>query len=220
MIYYTGPMGITLFIKNNVDRHIFNYEVATQWILNINALVIIVGAPLMTIVISKLQSRGFDFSVSKQFVWAFVFLALSFFFLVCGVLFSDSQGYSSINWVLLHMVAESIAELFIGPVGYAMVGRIAPAKLQGILMGTWMMVSGVSASLSQYFSNAMMKVESTDPLLTNADYSHVFNQLTIWALLGAVFLYLIAGKIRNLIDNTKEQERLAVETMSIRAELE
>jgi POT family proton-dependent oligopeptide transporter len=98
-------------------------------------------------------------------------------------------------------VAQSIAELLIGPVGYAMVGRIAPVKLQGILMGTWMMVSGVSASLSSYFSNAMI-----DLLLTNADYQQVFSQLGLWALMGAVFLYFISGKIRRLIDNTEETE--------------
>jgi POT family proton-dependent oligopeptide transporter len=103
-------------------------------------------------------------------------------------------------------VAQSIAELLIGPVGYAMVGRIAPVKLQGILMGTWMMVSGVSASLSSYFSNAMMKTESIDLLLTNADYQQVFSQLGLWALMGAVFLYFISGKIRRLIDNTEETE--------------
>jgi POT family proton-dependent oligopeptide transporter len=214
MIYYTGPMGVTIFIKNNVDKHIFDYELATQWVLNINALVIIVGAPIMAIIINKLQSKGFNFSVSMQFVWAFIILAFSFFFLACGVTFSNSHGYSSLSWVILHLVAQSIAELLIGPVGYAMIGRIAPAKLQGILMGTWMMVSGVSASLSSYFSNAMMKTESIDPLLTNADYFHVFNQLGTWALIGGVFLYFISGKIRNLIDNTKELESTSLETAS------
>jgi POT family proton-dependent oligopeptide transporter len=215
MIYFTGPMGVTIFIKNNVDKHILNYELATQWILNINAIVIIVGAPIMVLVINKLQSKGFNFSVSMQFVWAFLILALSFFFLAFGVMFSDNNGYSSIYWVILHLVGQSIAELLIGPVGYAMIGRIAPARLQGVLMGTWMMVSGVSASLSSYFSNEMMKTDSIDPLSTNADYLHVFNQLGTWALIGGVFLYFISGKIRNFIDNANDPESTIIETVSV-----
>lgn len=214
MIYYTGPMGITIFIKNNVDRHVLNYELATQWVLNINALVIIVGAPIIAVLINRLQSMGYNFSVSLQFVWAFIILALSFFFLACGVRFSDSLGYTSINWVVLHLVAQSIAELLIGPVGYAMIGQIAPAKLQGILMGTWMMVSGVSASLSHYFSNAMVKTESLDPLQTNVDYLHVFNQLGTWALMGGIFLYFISGKLRNLMDSTQEETRISPEIIN------
>lgn len=202
MIYYTGPMGITLFIKNNVDKQLFGCELPTQWIFNINALLIIIGAPLMSRVISRLRSKGCNFAVSMQFAWGFIILALSFFLLSYGVTLSDSQGYISIVWVILHFVTQAMAELLIGPVGYALIGRIAPAKLQGVLMGTWMMVSGVAASLSQYFSNAMVKAQATDPLLTNADYLHVFNQLGIWALTGGVFLYFISGKIRSLIDNT------------------
>ncbi|KTD35483.1 proton-dependent oligopeptide transporter (POT family) [Legionella moravica] len=206
MIYYTGPMGITLFIKNNVDKHFGGYELATQWIMNINAIVIIVGAPIVSIVINKLRSKGFNLSISIQFVWAFLILALSFFFLTLGVKFADSNGFSSLSWVILHLIAQSVAELLIGPVGYAMIGKISPVNLQGVLMGTWMMVSGVSASLSHYFSNAMVKTEVTDPLITNIDFLNVFNELGIWALLGAAFLYFFSGKIRRLIDDIDERQ--------------
>src|SRR5438067_1855737 len=98
MIYFTGPMGITIFIKNNVDRHILNYEVATQWILNINAIIIIIGAPLIAMLINRLQLKGFNFSVSIQFVWSFILLALSFFCLAAGVMFANNYGFSSMSW--------------------------------------------------------------------------------------------------------------------------
>lgn len=206
MIYYTGPMGITLFIKNNVDKHFLGYELATQWIMNINALVIIVGAPLVSNMISTLRAKGVHVSVSMQFVGAFLLLALSFFFLSMGVLGADSQGYSSLSWIVAHFMAQSISELLIAPVGYAMIGRIAPSHLQGLLMGTWMMVSGVAASLSHYFSNAMVQSDETNPLVTNVDFLHVFNQLGLWALIGALFLYVVSGTIRSLINNGAQQE--------------
>ncbi|OGV48068.1 MAG: transporter, partial [Legionellales bacterium RIFCSPHIGHO2_12_FULL_42_9] len=206
MIYYTGPMGIAIFIKNNVDKHLFGYEVATQWLLNINALVIITGAPFLSSFISRLQAKGFNFSTSMQFVWAFIILALSFGLLACGIIFSNGHGYTSIYWVVAYFAAQACAELFIGPVGYAMIGKIAPAHLQGILMGTWMLVSGVAASISHYFSNAMVKTTATDPLLTNADYLQVFQQLGAWALGGALFLYLLSKKIGSFIDSADETE--------------
>lgn len=204
MTYFTGPMGVTLFIKNNVDKHLFNYEMATQWILNINAIMIIIGAPLLSIVLTRLQAKGCNVSVTKQFIWAFLILAGSFFLLSAGILSANKQGYINVYWVMLHFITQAIAELLIGPVGYAMIGRISPPQLQGVLMGTWMMISGVSASLSHYFSNAMTKGESTNPLLSNGDYQHVFNQLGIWALLGAVFLYLIAKRIKPVIEQKTE----------------
>ncbi|KTD05860.1 proton-dependent oligopeptide transporter (POT family) [Legionella gratiana] len=208
MIYFTGPMGVTLFIKNNVDKHLFHYEMATQWILNINAIVIIIGAPLLSIVITRLHVKGYNVSVTKQFIWAFLILAGSFFLLSGGILSANMDGYTSVYWVMLHFITQAIAELLIGPVGYAMIGRISPPQLQGVFMGTWMMVSGVSASLSHYFSNAMTQGESTNPLLSNVDYLHVFNQLGMWALLGALFLYLIAKRINPVIEQKTDSKLL------------
>lgn len=212
MIYFTGPMGVTLFIKNNVDKNLLGITLATQWITNINNFVIILGAPMMAVLINKLKSKGYNFSVSTQFVCAFILLANSFFFLSCGIIFSNIHGYTNLCWVMLYTITQGMAELLIAPVGYAMIGRIAPPQLQGILMGTWVLVSGVAASFSHYISNAMIKTESTNPIITNDDFLHVFKQLGIWALLGSLFLYFISRKINNLIDgidnSTKDESKI------------
>ncbi|MCL9684739.1 peptide MFS transporter [Legionella maioricensis] len=214
MIYFTGPIGVTLFIKNNADKNFFGFELATQWIKNVNPLVIVLGAPILTGLLNKLKSKGYNPSVSLQFVWAFILLALSFVLLSCGVIFSNSEGYTHLYWVIGYIILQGMAELLIGPIGYAMIGQIAPPQLQGVLMGTWMLVAGVAASLSHYFSNAMVKTESTNPLISNPDFLHVFKQLSLWALLGALFLYFISRKVRTLIDNTDSSKKESVEMVT------
>lgn len=212
MVYFTGPMGITLFIKNNVDKTFFNYEVATQWILNINSIVVIIGAPLISILINKLRDKGYQITVTAQFFVAFILLSASFFTLSFGIFSANNAGFSSINWIILYFITQSIAELLIAPVGYAMIGRIAPANLQGLFMGSWMMVSGVAASLSHYFSNAMTKTNSIDPLVSNKDYLNVFNQLGLWALIGAIFIYLIGKKINSVLNEENQLETIQEES--------
>lgn len=197
VIYFTGPMGITLFIKNNVDKSLGGFELATQWIKNINPMVIVGGAPLMVMLTNRLKARGYSLSVTNQFVCAFVLLALSFFFLSCGIIFANGEGYAPLFWVVLHIIAQGLSELLITPVGYAMIGRIAPPHLQGVLMGAWMLVTGVAASISPYFSNAMTKTESLNPLLTNSDFLDVFKQLGLWSLGGAIGLYFISRTIKS-----------------------
>ncbi len=204
MIYFTGPMGITLFIKNNVDKSIGGFKVATQWIMNVNSFVIITGAPLTALLINKLKAKGINFSVTMQFIFAFIFLAASFFILSLGIFNSNQAGYVGLSWIILHLTLQAIGELLIGPVGYAMIGRLAPQHLQGLLMGTWMMVSGVSASLAHYFSNAMVKTEIVNPLVTNNNYYHVFNQLGSWAILGALLLLALLPILKKQIDNTND----------------
>lgn len=204
MIYLTGPMGVTLFIKNNVDRRLLGFELATQWIKNINPLVIILGAPLMAMLINKLKSKGFQASVSIQFSCSFLFLTLSFLCLMLGIIFSNSHGYINVYWIMAHHILQGMAELLLGPVGFALIGKIAPPKLQGILMGTWMLVIGVAASFSQYFSNAMVKSKSIDPLITNQDFLSVFEQLALWSFLCAALLYFMSKKLTKIINNVQD----------------
>ncbi|HEM0351339.1 TPA: hypothetical protein U0T37_003187 [Legionella pneumophila] len=172
------------------------------------SFIIIIGSPVLGIAIQKLQERGINFSTSKQFIGAFLTLSLAFIFLSCGVKFSDAHGYCNIFWVILYSIALAIAELLIGPLGYAVIGRLAPQNLYGVLMGTWMMASGVSASLSSYFSNAMVKAQSVNPLITNSDFLSVFNHIALWSLASAVFLYLISGKIHDFYQSEKHSLQL------------
>ncbi|HAU1151110.1 TPA: peptide MFS transporter [Legionella pneumophila] len=206
MIYLTGPMGVTLFVKNNVDKHLFTFELATQWIKNINPVVIILGAPMMAMLVNKLKAKGFHVSVPMQFSCSFMFLALSFLCLIFGIICSNSQGYLSVYWIISHHILQGMSELLLGPVGYALIGRIAPPNLQGILMGTWMLVTGVAASFSQYFSNAMVQSESVDPLITNQDFLTVFKQLGLWSLLCAILLYFVSGKLSRIINGTQDNK--------------
>ena len=198
MIYFTGPVGVILFIKNNTDRHLGSYEIATQWLLNINPFIIVVCAPLLSLIINKLQ-KNFHFSVPMQFACGFIMLGLSFYSLICGINYSNLDGYVSLYWVVFYFIFQGVSELLIAPVGYAMIGRIAPIHLQGVLMGSWMLVIGVAASLSHYFSNNMTTNQTINPLLTNPNYLHVFEALSMWAFIGATFLFLISRKIKRFM---------------------
>ncbi|CEG58416.1 peptide MFS transporter [Legionella fallonii] len=215
MIYLTGPVGITLFIKNNVDRSFLGFELATQWVKNINPLAIVLCAPLLTLLINKLIIKGYKSTIVMQFIAAFLLLALSFFLLSCGIMYSNTQGYTGLYWVIGYVILQGMAELLIAPIGFAMIGRIAPSELQGVLMGTWMLVTGVAASLSHYLSNAMTKIESINPLATNDDFLKVFKQLSFWAFITAMLLYFIAPKIRSLIENEEDSQKEGAEIVSI-----
>lgn len=201
MIYFTGPMGITLFIKNNVDRQIAGFTVATQWFSNINSIIVIIGSPLVALLIERLKAKGLTITITQQFVTAFILLSISFYSLSAGVLTCNALGMTSVMWLIIHIFFQGMGELLIGPVGYAMIGRLAPGHLQSFFMGTWMMVSGVSATLSNYFSNMMVKTNALDPLITNMDYYHVFNQLGAWAIAGAIVLMVLSSILYRQIES-------------------
>lgn len=206
-LYQLAPMGLNLFIERNVDRHIFGILIAPQWIQNINTIVIIIGGPLLSIVFTHFRERGRNISIPFQFACALLLSGLSLVILPIGISLANPQGQTSFYWVLLSYVLISTGELFISPIGYAMIGQLAPIHLRGLMMGIWMMITGVAAILSDHFSKiALGTTGSTDPLMTNSSYSYTFGSLGWAAIAAGVILYLLVPFITRLTREKKMDE--------------
>lgn len=92
------------------------------------------------------------FSFPMQFCFNLIFISIGFALLIIGILCgANIYGYTAAIWFILSYVFQSIGELFIGPTGYVVVDKLTKPKLQGLMMISWMVVtgstSGVIASL-------------------------------------------------------------------------
>lgn len=95
---------------------------------------------------------------------------------------------------------QSVGELFISPIGWAMVGQLIPPKIQALAMGAWLMVTGVAATLSNYFSQtALGNTSSENPLITNATYSAAFLKLALCSIAGSIVLLFLRSFLHKLI---------------------
>jgi POT family proton-dependent oligopeptide transporter len=192
-LYQLAPMGLTLFIERNVDRHYLGMLIPPQWVMNVNTIVIILGGPILSVVFTRLREKGIGLTIPLQFAFALLMIGLAFAILPMGIYFADAQGYTGFNWILVSFILQSIGELFISPIGYAMIGQLAPMRMQGLMMGTWLMITGVAATLSDYFSKMALSVvgsNSTDPLLTNAGFSHTFMILGWTSIIAGILLFV------------------------------
>ncbi len=206
-LYQLAPMGLNLFIERNVDRHFMGILIAPQWIQNINTIVIIIGGPLLSIVFTQLRERGINLNIPLQFSFALLLIGIAFAILPVGISFADAQGYMNFYWILTSYVLQSAGELFISPIGYAMVGQLAPLRLRGLMMGMWMMVTGIAAILSDQFSKMALGNSSTiDPLVTNAGFSHTFGILGWSAISASVLLFLCIPLVTRLTQEKRTTE--------------
>ncbi|RUR06973.1 peptide MFS transporter [Legionella sp. km772] len=165
MLYFVGPIGVTQFLKYNVDIYIGSYYIPPQWLMNLNSIFVIVGSPIVIALFDWLRKKQIIISLSKQFICSLVFIALSFLVLTLGIENSNANGLTGMSWIIAHYLFQGAGELLLAPVGYAMIGSLAPEKLQGLMMGVWMMASGIAATLSNYFSNLMTQSESLNPII-------------------------------------------------------
>lgn len=198
-LYQLAPMGLNLFIERNVDRHFFGLLIAPQWVQNINTIVIILGGPFLSVVFSRMRERGININIPLQFSLALILIGIAFAILPVGISLSNAAGYTNFTWILASYILQSIGELFISPIGYAMVGQLAPPRLRSLMMGMWLMITGIAAILSDHFSKmALGASDSIDPLISNASYSHTFGMLGWSAISLGIVLLIVAPLVSRL----------------------
>ncbi len=198
-LYQLAPMALTLFAEYNVNRNYHGFLIAPQWIQNINSTIIIFGGPLLGLLIQKMRRSGINFSLPLQFSLSLLLVGCGLAILPIGIIYAAKNGLVNFNWILCSYILQSLGELFIGPIGYAMIGQLISKKLQGVMMGTWMMTSGVAAVLSNYASIYAIKNSlSTNPLITNAGYAHMFNSLGWTCVFLGTIMFCFVPRLKKL----------------------
>ena len=204
-LYQMSPNGLQLFAINNVNLQVWGIQVAPQWIQNINTMVIVFGGPALAALFTRLRARGWKIDVPRQFAASLILMGLGFLSLPVGIAFADKNGMSPFFWLFLSYVLQSIGELLISPVGYAMIGRMAPRQYQGVMMGSWMLVTGLASLFSGDFSGMVPEPSAGVASATNAAYSQLFSELG-WSSVGVgVVLVVMIPFLRGLIRD-KEME--------------
>jgi POT family proton-dependent oligopeptide transporter len=210
-LYQMAPNGLMLFAVNNVRLRVWGIEIAPQWVQNINTVVIVVGGPLLAALFTRLRTRGWRIDIPQQFSASLILMALGFLALPVGIAFADASGHSAFFWLFASYVLQSIGELLISPIGYAMIGKLAPSKYQGIMMGTWMLVTGLASLFAGDFSGMVPEPTGTTAIATNPDYSKLFSRLGWGSFIAGVALIALIPLLRRLIQDSPTRTQAAAE---------
>jgi len=198
-LYQMAPNGLQLFAVNNVRLYVWGIEVAPQWVQNINTVVIVIGGPLLAALFGRLRARGWNIDVPKQFAVSLILMGLGFLALPVGISLADDLGKVAFVWLFVSYVLQSVGELLISPIGYAMIGKLAPRQYQGIMMGSWMLVTGVASLFAGDFSGMIPEPAGSTALTTNPAYSSLFAQLGWGSTAVGILLVLLIPFLRRLI---------------------
>jgi len=203
-LYQMAPSGLMLFAVNNVNLMMGSVQIQPQWIQNINTVCIVVGGPLLASLFTRMRARGWRIDIPKQFATALILMALGFLILPLGIKLAGIDGKSAFIWLFLSYVLQSLGELLISPIGYAMIGKIAPKQYQGIMMGSWMLWTGLASLFAGDFSGMIPEPKGTTALATNPEYAKLFGALGVGSLVVGLALLVLIPFLRTLITDKAE----------------
>lgn len=183
IFYQQMATSLTLFALHNVRLDFLGYHVPPEQFQVLNPFWIAVCSPLLAVLYGSLGRRGRDPSVAGKYAWGFALLALGFFVYAASGHFA-SAGRVSAWWMVWGYLLQSVGELLISGLGLAMVSRYVGPSHRGLLMGAWLLASGIAQYLGSYVANfAGVGGGVTSPAATLPLYIHLFWVLG-WVAVG------------------------------------
>ena len=122
------------------DRHVDRSGVPASVFQSLNAIYIVLLAPLFAWLWTTLGRKGLEPSAPAKFGLGIVQLGIGFLVLVVG---SAAAGDSMVPvlFIFLIYLFHTTGELCLSPVGLSAMNRLAPVHLASLIMGTWFFAS-------------------------------------------------------------------------------
>jgi len=197
LVFWTGfeQMGglMNLYTDRFIDRTILGTELNPAFFQSLNALFILLFAPLLAVLWTRLGSR--QPSTVSKFMLALLMLALGFVAMVLAVLEQQQHGKASLWYLVAAYWCHTIGELCLSPVGLSMVSRLAPVKMAALLMGLWYLfialANKLAGTIGALVSLGMATTTLNDEASALAQNALViFAGLAVSATIAAILLWL------------------------------
>ncbi|WP_095499982.1 peptide MFS transporter [Paraferrimonas haliotis] len=184
---------MNLFTNEFTDRMIGGFEVPTTWFQSLNAMFIVIFAPVIASVWVRLGDREPNSPV--KFAMGLVLLAVGFLFMIGAVLEmnGDPTSKSSMWWLVGAYFFHTMGELCLSPIGLSMVTKLAPLRIASLMMGAWFLFVAAANYIGGFVGSLIGHGGSQEEQLANA--MGIFAGIAITATVSGVLLYFMADKL-------------------------
>jgi len=185
--YEQAGSTLNLFADRYVDLTLFGLKLYASWFVSIQALFVIILAPIFAWLWVRLGSR--QPSSPAKFAWALLFMGLAFLLLMPAG--SVAQGGVKVSplWLVGAYFIEELGELSLSPVGLSVVTKLAPTRVVGLMMGVWFLSNAAGNKLAGWAAGFISRM----PLAS------LFGATAAAMLTAALVMFLLIKPVRNLM---------------------
>jgi POT family proton-dependent oligopeptide transporter len=123
------------FTDRSVDLGFWRGEIPSPWFLALNPLMIFLLTPLIVRLWADQGRRGTEpFPISKM---AFGCVCVALANLMMAGAAGVAAGKASALWLVGYFALATTGELYLAPVGLALISKLAPAPIASLMMGIW-----------------------------------------------------------------------------------
>lgn len=199
--------ALNLFTDRFVDKTWLSIHFETGMFQAVEPLVLVILSPILSWFWLFLAKKNYSLNDGTKFVIALIFMSFSFVLLALAMFQTNAYGQISMHWLNAAYALQALSELFIGPIGLAMISRLIPQHLIGLFMGMWVLASAIANFIAARIGAWVtpekgFSGKALDSIIYN--YQWAFFKLAFLGFLAAIILALCVPILRNLTKPVEE----------------
>ncbi len=181
---------MNLFANEYTDRMIGSFEVPASWFQAVNAIFIVIFAPIIASVWIKMGDN--EPTSPVKFALALFLLAIGFIFMIGATLQQggDVSVKTSMMWLVMAYLFHTLGELCLSPIGLSMVTKLAPLRLASLFMGIWFGFTALANYIAAFVGSF---IGEGNEAAGNA--MAIFSGIAITAIISGIIMYFYSGKL-------------------------
>ena len=202
MLYEQVGMSLTIFTEYNVDRSFGSGSIPTISFFVLNPFFIILLGPLIGKLWIWLDKYNLNPSIPAKFSYGTILMGLGFLILPLAINLFSFKGQINLYWIVTCYFLQSMGELFISPVGLAMIIELSPRTMHGLMMGVWYFATA-TANILAGFASQWTTISSPSgtntPIIASQQYAHVYSLLGLLAISAGLSIFIFTPRLRNVM---------------------
>ncbi len=153
--FYQNGFALTLFAERST---IVSGILRPETYQFFNPFFILVLTPLLVAAFNRLRRRGKEPSTPMKIFIGMLIMGVSMLIMVAASLSGGNLDMNIMSplWLISTYFVVTLSEILISPMGQSYVSKVAPAKVQGVMMGLWFGATAVgsygSGLLGKFYS--------------------------------------------------------------------
>ena len=188
--------SLNLFAERYTDRVVGAFTVPAGWFQSLNAIFIVIFAPVFSALWVNLARRNLDPSTPVKFALGLVGMALGFLVMFFAARIVADGLPAAAYWLVLTYLFHTFGELCLSPVGLSSVTKLVPQRFVGQSLGIWFLATSLGTLVAGKIAG---EFDAENLGAMPSQYLNIF-----WfGMVAAVVLFLVSPVVKRWMGGVK-----------------
>ena len=188
--------SLNLFAERYTDRVVGAFTVPAGWFQSLNAIFIVIFAPVFSALWVNLARRNLDPSTPVKFALGLVGMALGFLVMFFAARIVAEGMPAAAYWLVLTYLFHTFGELCLSPVWLSSVTKLVPQRFVGQSLGIWFLATSLGTLVAGKIAG---EFDAENVGAMPSQYLNIF-----WfGMVAAVVLFLVSPVVKRWMGGVK-----------------